>query len=567
MTEQKKHIVIIGGVACGPKTAARARRCDPDARITMIEAGEYVSFAGCGMPYYIGGSVPETTGLMTTTTGYVRDPEYFRSMKNVDVLIKTRVDSIDRENKLVKVTDLSSGEQKDIAYDKLVISTGALPIKPPFEGIDLKGVYFLRSLEEAVDIRKAIEENMELENAVIVGGGRISLEVTDAFAAQAVDTTIVELMDQILATMLDKELAMYLEANLKKNGVNILTSEKVLKFEGEDGVVKKVITDKREIESDMVIVAVGVRPNVQLAKDAGLEIGETGGIKVDAHMQTSDPDIYAGGDCVETTNLITGKKCLMPLGSVAGRQGRVIGDNVTGYSKDTFPGVIGTSMLKAMDLNVGKTGMTEVEARAAGYDVVTMLLPTSDKSHFFPGGKTVLLKMVADLKDQRVLGLQVIGPGDMPRNIDTMAAAITAKMTLHDVANLDAGYAPPYAASLSMISVTANAMRNKIDGLSKPVLPLDMMDRLKTSDDFVLLDIRKPSEIENFDVGDKRVVPIPLHELWDRIDELSDVKDKDICLLCQVGSRSYEGQVMLLAKGFARVSWLEGGISTWMKIV
>jgi NADPH-dependent 2,4-dienoyl-CoA reductase/sulfur reductase-like enzyme/rhodanese-related sulfurtransferase len=564
MTETGKRIVIIGGVACGPKAAARARRCDPHAHITMIEQGEYVSFAGCGMPYYIAGAVPEKEGLMTTTTGYVRDPEYFRKMKNVDTLTFTRADRIDRENKLVLVTNLKTGETAQIPYDKLVIATGARPIVPPLEGINLKGIYTLRSLEEAIEIRKTIEENMELENAVIVGGGRISLEVTDAFANQAVDATIVELLDSLLATMLDPELALYLEHTLKKHGMTILTGEKVLRFEGDaDGRVAKVITDKREIETQMAIVAVGVRPNVDLARDAGIELGDTGCIKVNAHMQTSDPDIYAGGDCVETDNLVTGKKCFMPLGSVANRQGRVIGDNITGFSSDTYPGVVGTSMLKALDLNVGKAGLTEFEAAKNGFDPVSIITPAADISHFYPGGKTLLIKMVADRKTERLLGVQVIGPGDMPRAIDTVAAALTAQMTLQQFANMDVGYAPPYASAISILAQCANALRNKISGLGKTISLQDFKTRLEGDGDFVLFDMRKDNETANYKINDKRYMQIPMHELPDRVGELPE--GKEIIAVCQIGNRSYETCCMLRGKGIENSVYLEGGMSAWMK--
>lgn len=564
MSDIGKRIVVIGGVACGPKAAARARRCDHSAQITMIEQGEYVSFAGCGMPYYIAGAVPEKEGLMTTTTGYVRDPEYFQIMKDIKVLTNTRADNIDRAKKLVHVTDLKTGEASEIPYDKLIIATGAKPIVPPLEGINLKGIYTLRSLEEAIEIRKTIEENAELENAVIVGGGRISLEVTDAFANQAVDATIVELLDSILATMLDPELSLYLENTLKKHGINIFTQEKVLRFEGdENGRVAKVITDKREIETQMAVVAVGVRPNVDLAKAADLEIGETGAIKVNQHMQTSDPDIYAGGDCVETDNLVTGKKCFMPLGSVANRQGRVIGDNITGYSKDTFPGVVGTSMLKALDLNVGKVGLTEAEAIKMGYDVQAMISPGADKSHFYPGGKTMIIKLVADKETQRVLGVQVIGPGDMPRVVDTVAAALTTGMTLQQLANLDVGYAPPYASAISPLAHCANALRNKINGLAKSVTLPEFKDKLDSDTDFILFDVRKENELNNMKLDDKRFLAIPMHELPDRLDELN--KDKEIVSICQVGGRSYETILMLKGKGFNNVSYVEGGMSAWGK--
>jgi NADPH-dependent 2,4-dienoyl-CoA reductase/sulfur reductase-like enzyme len=470
MNKISPKIVIIGGVACGPKAAARARRRDPHAEIVILEQGPWLSYAACGLPYYIGGSVLELDILRTTQYGAIRDEEFFAAVKGIEARTRAVAESIDRDNKLVTARNLETGETETIGYDKLVIATGASPARPPIEGLDHDRVFSVHVPAEAKRLRDLIEAD-EIDKAAFIGGGRIALEVTEGFFSQGVESIIIEMEDTILPTVLDPEMAASVAYTVRNQGVEIFTSERVVRIEGSDeGPACRVITETREIEADAVIVATGVRPNAQLAEDAGLEIGKTGAIAVNERLQTSDPDIYAGGDCVECLNLVTGEKTYAPLGSTANRHGRVIGDNVTG-GDSKFPGIVGTSAMKTMGVNVASTGITEREAKSLGHDVLACVVPWMDHAHFYPGGRAIMIKMVADAADGRLLGAQAVGPGDVTKRIDALAAALTSRATIDDVANLDVGYAPPYSTALDSIAHAANLLRNKRDGLAETITP------------------------------------------------------------------------------------------------
>lgn len=556
----RQRIVIIGGVACGPKAAARARRRDASAEIIIIERGGLLSYAGCGLPYYIGGTVPEIEGLMTTTYGAVRDVTYFGAVKNVQARMRTEARAIDPGNKTVKIVNLDTGREESLEYDKLVLATGASPIIPPIEGMNLKQVFSLRHPEDAAGLRACVEGG-KADKVVIVGGGRVGLEVADAFGAQAVETTIVELADQLLANVIDRDMSDVVVNSLRAEKVNIRLNEKVLKLEGdESGKVAKVITDKGEIETDAVLVAVGVRPNIELAKSAGLKIGKTGAIEVDNHMRTSNTDIYAGGDCVECVNRVTGDKIYAPQGSTANRHGRIIGDNVTG-GDTIFPGLVGTSVMKTLGLNIGRTGLTETEALKRGFKPVVALSPAPDRSHFFPGGKYILIKLVADGNTRKVLGAQALGPGDVVRRVDVVASVLSFGGTLDDLAELDLSYAPPFATVIENVAHAANIIRNKLDGLSEGIRPTEVRKKMAAGDDFVILDIRIPEEIKKTGISDERVCCIPLHELRARVGEIP--RDKEIMVLCPIGARAYEGTCMLKREGFDRAKFIEGGLHWW----
>jgi NADPH-dependent 2,4-dienoyl-CoA reductase/sulfur reductase-like enzyme len=363
----KKKVLIIGGVACGPKTASRIKRLNPGTEVTILEKGELLSYAGCGLPYYISGQVKNDSELMTTPAGAVRDPGFFKMVKDIQVKNRTLAEAIDRENKVVKAVDLSTGEAVEYEYDALVLSVGSQFKKPPFPGIDLTGVHFLQTVEDAKGIR---DESGPLEgkNAVVIGAGLIGLEATEALRAQGMNITMIEMLDQAMGNMFDHDMVFHLHNELKKNGVVLKTLETVREIKGnEQSTVQSVVTDKGEYPADMVLVAVGVNPNTQLAKEAGLDIGETGAIRVDASMRTSDPNIYAGGDCVENVSIVTGKPMFAPMGSTANKHGRIIGDNICGISSE-FKGICGTAICRVFGINVSRTGLTEKQAKDMGYD-------------------------------------------------------------------------------------------------------------------------------------------------------------------------------------------------------
>ncbi len=549
------RILIVGGVAAGPKVGAKINRLNSTAEVTLVEKGEFLSYAGCGLPYYVAGEVKEQKELMCTPVGVVRDPVFFQNVKNMKVLNRTEALRIDRQAKMLLVKDLHTGEEKTLPYDKLVLATGSSPIKPPLPGIDLSNVFSVHKIEDAEAIRKVIAEN-KAKDVVIVGGGLIGLEMTEALARHGARITIVEKLSEILP-MMDTDLVVHVMKYLESKGVKVRCSTAVISFEG-NGKVEKVRTDKGEIPCDMVIVAVGVKPNAGLAKEAGLEVGKTGGIKVDASMQTSDPDIYAAGDCTEGSNLITGEPCFIPLGSTANKEGRVAAVNICG-GKDVFNGVLGTAVVKIFDYTVARTGLGEEQARKAGFDVITVLSPAPDKAHYYPGAKMIMMKVVADRKSRRLLGLQVVGPGEGDKRVDVAATAITAKMTVDDVAHLDLAYAPPYSSAMDNIITACDIARNKMDGIFEGVSPAEVKAMIDRKDDVVLLDVRSPAEVQAMPFPG--AINIPLGALRKRWTELP--KDKEIVAFCKISLRGYEAAMILKGQGFNKVKVMDGGLVMW----
>jgi len=561
--QHQQKILIVGGVACGPKAAARARRRDPAAEITIFERGRHISYAGCGLPYYLAGAVKILDGLMTTSSGDLRDPEYFQAVKNVTVRTGALVEAVVPDQKQIRVKNLGSGQTETCSYDQLVLATGASAVAPPIPGIALKQIFTLRRPEDAEGLLKLIEAG-GAERVTIVGGGRIGLEVADAFAAQAVETTIVEMTDGVLPGMVDREVAELVAKTLREEKVILRLGERVREFQGDaGGKVRKVITDRGEIEADAVLVAIGVKPNVELARAAGLRLGETGAIAVDEFMRTSDPHIFAGGDCVETVHLISEKKVYAPLGSTANRQGRVIGDNLTG-GREKFAGIVGTSVLRSMGLNLARTGITETEARALGFQPVVGIAPSVDRSHYMAGGRPILVKILADALSGRVLGAQVVGPGDVVRRADIIATALHFGATVDDIAALDLCYAPPFATAIEAVAHAANIVRNKRARLAQGVSPHQAREMMAKGEAVAWLDLRNPREIENLKFGGSGVIKIPLAELRKRSHELP--KEKEIVCVCQIGVRAYEACRILQGQGFPRVKFLEGGVSLWSRV-
>jgi NADPH-dependent 2,4-dienoyl-CoA reductase/sulfur reductase-like enzyme/rhodanese-related sulfurtransferase len=498
--------------------------------------------------------------LRKTQYGVVRDEDFFWNVKEIEARTRTAVESINRDRKTVTIRSLETNATEEIPYDKLVLATGASPAKPPIEGLSLERVFFVHVPHDAQLMRELIEGG-EVDKAVFIGAGRVSLEVAESLFAHAVDAAIVEMEGSILPAMLDPEIAAVVAGALREDNIEVFLSEKVLRIEGdEEGRACKVITEAREIPTDIVVVATGVKPNVELAVAAGLAIGEAGAIAVNDRLQTSDPDIYAGGDCVECTSLVTGKKIYAPLGSTANRHGRVIGDNVTG-GDSTFPGVVGTCAMKSMGMNIAGTGITERQARALGYSVLTSIVSSMDRAHYYPGAKFILVKMVADAKDGRLLGAQVVGPGDVTKRIDVLATALTSRADIDQIANLDLSYAPPYSTALDAVTHAANVLRNKRDGMAEALGPAEVRARMDRNDEFVLLDVREMTEVEKAKFEDRRVCAIPLSQLRSSASKVPNAREL-ICL-CQMGMRSYEACLTLKGMGFENVKFLEGGLRFW----
>jgi len=555
-----QKIVIIGGVAAGPKAAARARRVAPDAEITIIEKGSLISYAGCGMPFYLSGEVQKFNHLFETTYGVIRNEEYFWREKGCRVITRTEAKSIDREKKEVHVENLETGEKYSIPYDKLVLATGAEPFVPPIEGLDLKGVFKLNHPDDAQKIKEYLGD-MEGGEAVIVGAGLIGLETADALMKLHMFCSVVELQNQILPVMLDEDMARVLAKKLTDQGIEFLLGTKVMKLEGdEEGNVTTVVTDNGEIDAELVVVSVGVRPKVDLARQAGITIGATGAIEVNEYLQTNDPDIYALGDCAETTHLVSQKKMFLPMATYANRQGRVVGDNLAG-GKSVFSGVLGTSVLHTMGFNIGRTGLGEKQARELGFDIVTAVNHAFDRTHYHPDHGLVLMKLITEAGSGRILGAQALGAGDAVKRIDVVATAISMGATVEQLAEVDLGYAPPFSTPIDLATHTANIVRNKVAGLAKTITVDEVKAKMDRGDDMVLLDVRTEPQFKMRRLKDDRVKLVVLGDLREKLDEVP--RDKEIIAICALGTRSYEALRTLIGAGFTNVKYMEGGLQAW----
>ena len=550
---KQNNIVIIGGTACGPKAAARARRLDQSAKITIIEQRENLSTATCGLPYFIGGVIKGEKDLVS------REVDYFRSVFDMTVFTGTKAVSINPKAHSVEIVDIKTEKHATLDYDKLVIATGAMPTVPNWEGKDLKGIFTLNNIPDASAIRSYIL-SLKNKEAVIVGAGLIGLEAAENFVAMGLKVTVLEALGWPLPALLDAEIAAHVEKHLKSKGVKLMFGQRVTGFRGDNGEVRQVTVGETGLDAGMVLLSLGVRPNVTLAKEAGLNIGTTGGIAVNEFLQTSDPDIYAGGDCVEMVNLITQKKTLVPMGSTANKHGRVIGTNITG-GRDTFPGVVGTGAVKVFDYNVGRTGLNEAQAKEAGYDIITSLVPSVDHATYYPGAKDILVKLIAEKSSGRLLGGQVIGTGDTSKRIDVLATALTMGATADNLANLDLAYAPPYNSAMDPLHQAANVIRNKRQGYARALTPQEVKTKLDKGEKFILLDVRSPMEWKMQRIEAPQVKLLPLPELHQRMGELA--KDDEIVILCRSSVRAYQAQRILDGAGFKNVYFMDGSLAAW----
>lgn len=547
----KNRLLVIGGVAAGPKAAVKARRCDPEMEIVIYQDEDDISYAGCGLPYYISGIVKVRDELISRTPGkFVVDG--IRIQKN------RRVERIDTKERTISGKVVESEKTFTDHYDRLVLATGAEPIRPRMDGIELGNVFFLRSIFDADAILESIGSG-QIQKVVIAGGGYIGLEMAEALILLGKKVTIVELAPQIL-TLFDEDFSGVLRQYLEKKGVQIFTSEAIKALKGNDGRVTRVQTVSQEIETDAVLMSLGVRPRVELAKQAGLKMGDTGAILVNEKMEASAEGVYAAGDCVETTHLVTGKRVWIPLGSTANKQGRVVGVNVCGGNA-IFPGVMGTTIFKSFDWNVAKTGLNMKEAEEEGFRPIQAIVRGHDRADYYPGQKELILKLVADNGTGRILGGQVIGEGPSDKFIDILAMALHAKMTCKGLAFADLAYAPPYSPALSPMIVAANVLTNKLEGRVQGIEASEVREKLRTSkDSFQVLDVREEQEVK-----EKRIpnsLWIPLGDLKKRMEELD--KRKEIAVHCDQGLRSYKACLRLRHEGFENVKNVDGGMLCWL---
>jgi NADPH-dependent 2,4-dienoyl-CoA reductase/sulfur reductase-like enzyme/rhodanese-related sulfurtransferase len=554
-----EHIIIIGAVALGPKVACRLKRLNPEARITLIDRDNLISYGGCGIPYYIGGDIADLKGLFSTFAHAVRDVEFFRTDKGVDALVGVEAISINRKEKKLLVRNVNSNKEQELEYDKLVIATGATPVRPPFPGVDLSEVFVVSNLHHASAIKERISKG-EVEKAVVIGTGAVGIELAEAMADMwEVDTTIIEMADHVLPAALGKNISAVVEKELRENDINVLLSQRVVRINGDkENRVTSVETTETTVSCDMVVLAAGVRPNSEIAKDAGLAIGRYGGILVDPCMQTTDPDIYAGGDCVEVKNIINGQSMLMPLGSLANRQGRIIATNINGGCEH-FKGAVGSFCIKVFGLGVAKAGLTFEQAKSAGFDPVYSMVAQSDRAHFYPDSDFMYIKLIADRNSRKILGIEAAGPqGDAVKaRVDAVAPLFQYGATISDICSLEVVYAPPYASAMDIINNAGNCLDNTVKGSHVSVDVQDFLEEF-TQEKTRVLDIRSKIQSEPFvKKYGERWINIPQDEFRARVHEVPT--DEPLCLLCGSGPRSYEIQVILAAHGITNTRNIQGG--------
>ncbi|WP_404970765.1 FAD-dependent oxidoreductase [Vibrio campbellii] len=559
-------IVIIGGVAGGASAAARARRLSEDEEIIMFERGPFVSFANCGLPYHIGGDIQERSKLLLQT------PESFLARFNVDVRVMNEVVSINRQDKTVTVKNLLDGSEYQESYDFLLLSPGAGPVVPPIPGIDNPLTHSLRNIPDMDRIIKTIETN-KVEHATVVGGGFIGLEMMEAFHQLGVKTTLVEMADQVM-TPVDREMAGFAHAEIREKGIDLrlgvalssveyVANQSVANTEaGEDdthqhlqGKLTLSLNNGDQLDTDILIMAIGVRPETKLAQEAGLQIGSLGGIYTNEYMQSSDPSIYAVGDAVEEKDFVTGEQTLVPLAGPANRQGRMAADNMLGR-QETYQGTQGTAICKIFDLAVASTGKNEKQLKRENIAYEKVYVHTASHASYYPGAETVSFKMLFDPTTGKILGAQAVGKDGVDKRIDVMAVAQRAGMTVEQLQHLELTYAPPYGSAKDVINQAAFVANNIIKG-DATAIHFDEIDNL--SENQVLLDVRNPGELES--VGFiEGAINIPVDQLRQRMNELP--KDKEIVIYCQVGLRGNVAYRQLVNSGFKARNLL-GGYRTY----
>ncbi|WP_194091576.1 FAD-dependent oxidoreductase [Vibrio hibernica] len=549
-------IVIIGGVAGGASAAARARRLSEDAEIIMFERGPFVSFANCGLPYHIGGDIPQRESLLLQT------PESFLSRFNVDVRVMNEVLSIDRASKTILVKNLLDGSEYSENYDFLLLSPGASPIIPPIEGLDIDDVQpLVHSLRNIPDMDRILNvlQNREVKHATVVGGGFIGLEMMEAFHQRGIHTTLLELSDQVMGPV-DKEMAGFAHAEIKEKGIDLrlgVALAGVSKSDKDHLALK--LSDNSTLETNLLIMAIGVKPEIKLAGEAGLKIGELGGIWTTPTLQTSDPSIYAVGDAIEEADFVTGESTLVPLAGPANRQGRMAANNMlaeNGAELDTYQGTQGTAICKIFDLAIASTGKNEKQLKRENISYEKVYVHTASHASYYPGAETVSLKLLFSPDNGKILGAQAAGKDGVDKRIDVLAVAQRAGMTIEQLQHLELTYAPPYGSAKDVINQAAFVASNILKGDITPI-HFDEMDAI--SEDQILLDVRNPIELQNNGYIEG-AINIPVDELRNRMEELP--KDKEIILYCQVGLRGNVAYNQLANNGY-KVKNLIGGFRTY----
>jgi len=565
----KQRVVIIGAVALGPKVACRLKRLRPDLEVIMVDQDEHISYGGCGIPYYISGDVSDVKELMSTSFHMLRDSKFFEDAKDVRVRTRTRALAIDRQAQTVLLESLETGQKEQLSYDQLVLATGSRPNRLNVPGVELPEVMSVSNLRSAMAIKDRIAGG-EVDRAVIIGAGAIGCEMAEALSdLWGVETTIVEIADQVLPGVLDADLARMVQKHIEEHNVALFLQETVQEIrparQGESKL--EVVMAQRILNADLVITAVGVHPSSELASQSGLQVSPRGAVMVDRRLQTSDPNIYAGGDCIENHHLITGKSVFFPQGSLANRHGRVIGTNLAG-GMATFNGIVGSFTVKIFDLAVASTGLNLGAAQREGFDAIQSLVVQADRAHFYPTQDLMYLQLIVERKTRRVLGMQGIShQGDaVVGRINSIAAMLPFRPTLEDVSNLEVAYSPPFTSALDIVNALANTAENTLDGYNQ-TMDVDEFEKCFLQDkaaDTVCLDVRGPANatpyVEHFG---ERWINIPQETLKYRLHEVP--ADKRLILICNSGVRSYEALRQLQAAGGCEAVNLQGGVAMLKK--
>ncbi len=559
-----KKILIIGGVAAGPKAACRLKRVMADAEVTIVDQDSLISYGGCGIPYFVSGDVADEKELRSTSFHMVRDPLFFKNAKGVTVKTRTRAVAINRQEKTVRLQDLENNKEYEEGYDTLLLATGSAPVVLPIAGSDAEGVYTISDMHKAIAIKEKLAKG-EIGKAVVIGGGAIGVEMAEAFAdLWGVATTLVEFQPQIFPGLMDEPIARMMEKTLRDNGVEVFTSEGAEEIIVAGGKAVGVRTARRTLDADIVIMAAGVRPRSELAAEAGLQVGARGGITVNSRMQTSDPNIYAAGDCVEVPHLVSGRRMAFPLGSLANREGRVAADNIAGRAAE-FKGAVGSFIVKAFDLAVGSVGLTLTAARAEGFDADISWSSPMDRAHFFPDRGLLNIGLVFDRSSRKVLGLQGAGPANdaLSVRIDAVAAAITARATIDDIGIAEMAYAPPFNSAIDPINAAAYVADNLCLGLMRQIDLAEFnawMENPSAHPDWVVVDVRHAIETEPYvEKYGEQWLSLPYDAVRERYGELP--KDKQLLIFCNAGSRSFEVQVVLQQCGIENSLVVPGGFN------
>lgn len=532
-------VLILGGVAAGTKVAAKLKRMQFDSDVTILTKDADISYAGCGLPYYVGDVIQEKEKIIVNT------PQKFAALTGATVWTGKEAIHLDAQAKQVTVRDLQDGKETMLPYDACVIATGASAIVPPMKGTNLEGVFIMRTPEHA-DALKQYVKTKSIKKAVIAGGGFIGLEIAENLKDAGVDVTVIDMAEQIMPGF-DKELSLYAKKHLEQVGIPVWTATKMEEILG-DAHVTGVKTDKGVFDADVVVLSLGIRPNTAFLKDTGLEFAKNGAILVDRQMRTALPDVYAAGDCAVVSNLQTAEPTWAPMGSSANMEGRVLAEVLSGADKQ-FHGVLKTAIVKMPKLNAGRTGLNEAMAKEAGYDVETVVTVNDDKAHYYPGADNFITKLIADKKTHKLLGIQVLGVGAVDKMVDIGVTAITLGATLEQLEHMDLAYAPPFSTAIHPFVAAVNIMLNKLEGRLDTMTPAQYLEN--KGEGYKIIDVSPQPMLPNAQFVDVAKVNGPLDGI---------AKDENLLLICAKGKRSYLLQQRLKHFGYTNTKVLEGAL-------